>query len=68
MRTFFEVSTLETWPDIMFHAIDSQSKPDLHPIEDNRPWLSLLFISFIFVTTFFVMNLFISVIVGQFNE
>ena len=24
MTTFFEVSTLETWPDIMFAAIDSQ--------------------------------------------
>jgi len=23
MTTFFEVSTLETWPDIMFAAIDS---------------------------------------------
>lgn len=68
MRTFFEVSTLETWPDIMFAAIDSQDKSDLHPIRDNRTWIALLFISFIFVTTFFVMNLFISVIVGQFNE
>lgn len=38
------------------------------PIEDNRKWVAILFISFIFVTTFFVMNLFISVIVGQFTE
>ena len=38
------------------------------PIPDNRKWLSLLFISFIFVTTFFVMNLFITVMIGQFNE
>ena len=68
MTTFFEVSTLETWPDIMFAAIDSQSEPDLHPIKDNRKWIALLFITFIFVTTFFVMNLFISVIVGQFTE
>lgn len=68
MTTFFEVSTLETWPDIMFAAIDSQAVEDSHPIKGNRKWLSLLFISFIFVTTFFVMNLFISVIVGQFNE
>ena len=68
MTTFFEVSTLETWPDIMFAATNSQDAPDLAPIEGNRKWISLLFISFIFVTTFFVMNLFISVIVGQFNE
>ena len=37
-------------------------------MENNRQWIAILFISFIFVTTFFVMNLFISVIVGQFNE
>ena len=68
MTTFFEVSTLETWPDIMFAATNSQNEPDLAPIVANRRWVSLLFISFIFVTTFFVMNLFISVIVGQFND
>lgn len=67
MTTFFEVSTLETWPDIMFSATNSQDEIDKSPIVGNRKWISLLFISFIFVTTFFVMNLFISVIVGQFN-
>ena len=30
--------------------------------------MSLLFIVFIFITTFFIMNLFISVIVDKFNE
>jgi len=30
--------------------------------------VSLVFIVFIFITTFFVMNLFISVIVDKFNE
>lgn len=68
MTTFFEVSTLETWPDIMFAATNSQEEVDLAPKVASRTWISLLFISFIFVTTFFVMNLFISVIVGQFNE
>ena len=31
MVTFFEVSTLETWPDIMFAAIDSAAEPDMAP-------------------------------------
>jgi hypothetical protein len=38
------------------------------PIEYNSPWVSILFIVFIFFTTFFIMNLFISVIVDKFNE
>ena len=68
MLTFFEISTLEMWPDIMFHSFDSSEEID-GPLEtDRRPHLAILYISFIFITTFFVMNLFISVIVRQFNE
>lgn len=65
--TFFEISTLETWPDIMFAAIDSVDI-DHVPKENNRMIVSIVFISFIFITSFFIMNLFISVIVDKFNE
>jgi len=68
MLTFFEVSTLEMWPDIMFASLDSSDEIDGVLSLDRREHLSLLFITFIFITTFFVMNLFISVIVRQFNE
>ena len=68
MTTFYEISTLEMWPDNMFIAIDSSNYIDGGPILDNRKPICLLFISFIFITTFFVMNLFISVIVSKFNE
>ena len=67
MITFFEVSTLEMWPDVMYAAIDSTG-PDQAPVKNNRIYVSVLFIVFIFITTFFVMNLFISVIVDKFNE
>jgi hypothetical protein len=67
MMTLFEVSTLEMWPDIMFTAIDSVGI-DKGPKRDNRPAVAFLFVSFIFLTTFFVMNLFISVIVDKFND
>lgn len=33
-----------------------------------RPYLAFIFVIYIFITTFFVMNLFVSVIVDQFNE
>ena len=67
-KTFFEVSTLETWPDIMFAAANSQAEMDLPPKENARGYLKLLFVIFIFVTSFFVMNLLISVIVSEFNK
>jgi hypothetical protein len=67
MCTFFEISTLEMWPDMMFEAIDAVGY-DLSPREKNSPMVSLLYVVYIFVTTFFIMNLFISVIVDKFNE
>ena len=41
---------------------------DLGPKQDNRAQMAVVFIIFIFITTFFVINLFISVIVDKFNE
>lgn len=67
MMTFFEISTLEMWPDMMFAAIDARGY-DLTPKAKNSKMVSLLYVVYIFVTTFFIMNLFISVIVDKFNE
>lgn len=67
MMTFFEISTLEMWPGMMYDAIDSVSL-DHVPIEGNNKMIAIIFIFFIFFTTFFIMNLFISVIVDKFNE
>lgn len=65
--TFFEISTLEMWPGMMYGAIDTVGI-DMVPVVGNSEWVSILFIVFIFFTTFFIMNLFISVIVDKFNE
>ena len=67
MLTFFEISTLEMWPGMMYSAIDSHDVDHI-PIIDNDKSKSIVFIIYIFVTTFFIMNLFISVIVDKFNE
>ena len=67
MLNFFEIATLEMWPDYMFQAIDTVAT-DHVPRLNNRPVMSLVFVSFIFITSFFVMNLFISVIVDKFNH
>ena len=64
MLVFFEVSTLEMWPDIMFRAVNSPAEQDVGMTEGARPHLAFIYIAFIFVTSFFVMNLFISVIVS----
>jgi hypothetical protein len=65
---FFEVSTLEMWPDIMYAAIDSSQESDLGPLEWNRFFMCLLYVIFILITSFFVLNLFISVIIEKFID
>ena len=52
---------------MMFAAIDAVGY-DRTPKQKNTPAASLLYVVYIFVTTFFIMNLFISVIVDKFNE
>ena len=64
--TFFEISTLEAWPSRMFEAIDGVAI-DHVPKLNNNPAVATIYILFIFLTTFFIMNLFISVIVDKFN-
>ena len=67
MITFFEISTLEMWPANMFNAIDSVGV-DQVMVPGNSTGISIVFVIYIFLTTFFIMNLFISVIVDKFNE
>jgi hypothetical protein len=67
MLTFFEISTLEMWPDMMFEAVDQVGYDKVQIIQHNPP-VALIYVIFIFLTTFFIMNLFISVIVDKFNE
>jgi hypothetical protein len=67
MLTFFEICSLEMWPGRMYAAIDAVGI-DHVPQLDYNIGVSLLFIIFIFLTSFFIMNLFISVIVDKFNE
>ena len=67
MLTFFEISTLEMWPDMMFNAVDSVDY-DHVGMHQYRPPIALLYVIYIFFTTFFIMNLFISVIVDKFND
>lgn len=67
MITFFEISTLEMWPDMMFAAMDSNGVDNV-PKRNNSSGFAIIFMLFIFLTSFFIMNLFISVIVDKFND
>jgi len=66
--TTFELASLEMWPIIMWHAIDSNGVVDKHPVRNNNVVMSLYFISFIVCGSFFVTNLFVGVVINKFLE
>eukprot|EP01060_Flectonema_neradi_P039515 TRINITY_DN8729_c1_g1_i1.p1 TRINITY_DN8729_c1_g1~~TRINITY_DN8729_c1_g1_i1.p1 ORF type:complete len:1398 (+),score=173.25 TRINITY_DN8729_c1_g1_i1:148-4341(+) len=63
--TLFEVASLEGWVTVMHLGVDAVSyeiSPQLH----NRPFMSLYFVIFIIIGSFFVINLFISVLLDTY--
>ena len=51
----------------MFDAIDNNGY-DNGPILNNKLHIAIIYVAFLLVTTYFVMNLFVSVIVDKFND
>lgn len=67
LLTLFEVSTLERWPEVMWLAVDGQSDSE-GPEYNKNPIVVLFFISFLFVMSFFILNLFVGVVIDKFTE
>jgi uncharacterized protein YjbI with pentapeptide repeats len=66
MLTLFECSTTEGWIDIMFGAIDSTTI-DGQPMRDyNLLWIGF-FVVFMMMGGYFVLNLFVGVILNNFE-
>ncbi|XP_048586351.1 sodium channel protein 1 brain isoform X2 [Nematostella vectensis] len=62
-----QVATFEGWMEIMEDAVDA-TKIDEQPIEENNVSAYLFFVVFIILGTFFTLNLFIGVIIDNFNQ
>lgn len=54
--TLFEVSTGEGWLSVLYSAVDSRGQ-ELQPLTDNNYAVSLFFIVFMVITSFFVVQL-----------
>ncbi|XP_068602035.1 sodium channel protein type 2 subunit alpha-like [Brachionichthys hirsutus] len=63
-----QVATFKGWTDIMYAAVDSQSKPDEQPAYEINLKMYLYFVVFIIFGAFFTLNLFIGVIIDNFNQ
>ena len=54
MTTFFEVSFLELFPNIMFAAMDSRDE-DMTPKTNNKSWVAGVFILYVVLTSFVIL-------------
>uniref|UniRef100_A0A8D2M3P9 Sodium channel protein n=1 Tax=Zonotrichia albicollis TaxID=44394 RepID=A0A8D2M3P9_ZONAL len=62
-----QVATFKGWMDIMYAAVDSREKNDQPEMEYNL-YMYLYFVNFIIFGSFFTLNLFVGVIIDNFNQ
>ncbi|XP_009320789.1 PREDICTED: sodium channel protein type 5 subunit alpha-like [Pygoscelis adeliae] len=62
-----QVATFKGWMDIMYAAVDSREKNEQPQMEHNI-FMYLYFVIFIIFGSFFILNLFVGVIIDNFNQ
>ncbi|KAM5151941.1 sodium channel protein type 2 subunit alpha-like isoform 6-T6 [Mantella aurantiaca] len=65
--SLLQVATFKGWMDIMYAAVDSRKVDEQPKYEDNL-YMYLYFVIFIIFGSFFTLNLFIGVIIDNFNQ
>ncbi|KAJ3586956.1 hypothetical protein NHX12_013347, partial [Muraenolepis orangiensis] len=63
----FTEATFKGWMDIMYAAVDSRQVGD-QPIYEDNIYMYIYFVIFIIFGSFFTLNLFIGVIIDNFNQ
>ncbi|XP_054871206.1 sodium channel, voltage-gated, type I-like, alpha isoform X4 [Amphiprion ocellaris] len=63
-----QVATFKGWMDIMYAAVDSPSKQGDQPEYEKNLKMYVYFVVFIIFGAFFTLNLFIGVIIDNFNQ
>ncbi|CAG9334511.1 unnamed protein product [Blepharisma stoltei] len=67
MNLLFQISSIEDWPNFMFTIVDAVGQGQAMK-RDHNQYAALFVIVFLFITTFFVVNLYIGAIVTKFGE
>ncbi|KAL3673234.1 hypothetical protein V7S43_000957 [Phytophthora oleae] len=67
LLTFYEISTTEGWVTLMLAGVDA-TDVDMQPITNYQERWTLFFIAFIFLGSFFFIQLFIGVVIENFNR
>jgi len=65
--TLFQVATLSGWPSILFRVTDT-SAVDMGLKRNDLSWsITLFFVVYIMIASFFALNLFVGVVISTFN-
>ncbi|DBA00730.1 TPA: hypothetical protein N0F65_001201 [Lagenidium giganteum] len=67
VEAFFQITTTEGWVDMMIAGVDA-TDVDMQPIQNNHEEWAFFFVAFILIGNFFVMQLFIGVVIENFNR
>lgn len=67
MRTLFILTTTEGWAGVMYTGIDAVGV-DMVQKQDRHPGMVIYFISFMVCGALFVMNMFVGVVIDNFNK
>lgn len=65
--SLLQVATFKGWMDIMYGAVDSRDV-ELQPEYESNLYMYIYFVIFIIFGSFFTLNLFIGVIIDNFNQ
>ncbi|XP_064202786.1 sodium channel protein type 4 subunit alpha-like isoform X4 [Anguilla rostrata] len=65
--SLLQVATFKGWMDIMYAAVDSRAVEE-QPTKEANLYMYLYFVIFIIFGSFFTLNLFIGVIIDNFNQ
>ena len=66
MSTLFQMMTTEGWVNVMENGIDSVGI-DKQPKQNYNVWLIFYFIAFMIIGSQFIINLFVGVVIDNFN-
>eukprot|EP00947_MAST-08B_sp_MAST-8B-sp1_P005525 g5525.t1 len=67
LETLFEMASTEGWVAVMYHAVDC-TEQDMQPLRDHAIGWSIYFMLFMVVGHMFTLNLFVGVIIDQFQK
>uniref|UniRef100_A0A096LVC5 Sodium channel protein n=1 Tax=Poecilia formosa TaxID=48698 RepID=A0A096LVC5_POEFO len=66
--SLLQVATFKGWMDIMYAAVDSREVVEEQPSYEINLYMYIYFVIFIIFGSFFTLNLFIGVIIDNFNQ